>query len=542
MRSTSSATITPPRTRPSGRSCVRSPRCRGSRSAPADDGEDAHVPGLALPDRAQRLRQRAPDAPPRPRQLDAAIDAALAVADPEDVEARGRRSRTRRPRRAVRRLPEDRRRALILRLVDEMSTAEIAGVLGRSEGAVRVLLHRALRARGERSDTRRGAVTAREPGDESASRVDAARPQALLLDAYLDQLLAAHDRRAADVPTDAGLDPALRATAQRLRHDLVRFHPSFRFEDRLAARLAALGASRLPAAAGGEASEPPHALRAMGGGLPLARPRRAPGHRRGSGRPVGPPRCRGAAHGPARRGDGLGGSVPCRSRVLRLARDPSGSAADGPRGSCGAHGRTRPPPERTAATRSPRVRHVATRDRQQPHHRPVLMPIKLPLPAAPRRVPARPLDAVPRLRGDALQQAARQGAARVPDVRPPLPAARAARGSSCCSIRGSFEERDAGLESVDPLGLRRPEGLSRRVAAAQSRPGCATRRSGASAASRARASRSVVMDFAFMGGSMGAVVGEKVTRAAEAALDRAHAADRRVAPRVAPGCRKARSR
>ena len=49
----------------------------------------------------------------------------------------------------MRALPDDRRRALILRFVDEMSTAEIAGVLGRSEGAVRVLIHRALRRRGE---------------------------------------------------------------------------------------------------------------------------------------------------------------------------------------------------------------------------------------------------------------------------------------------------------------------------------------------------------------------------------------------------------
>jgi RNA polymerase sigma-70 factor (ECF subfamily) len=48
--------------------------------------------------------------------------------------------------RAVARLPDDRRRAIVLRFVDEMSTAEIAGVLGRSEGAVRVLIHRALRA------------------------------------------------------------------------------------------------------------------------------------------------------------------------------------------------------------------------------------------------------------------------------------------------------------------------------------------------------------------------------------------------------------
>ena len=47
---------------------------------------------------------------------------------------------------AVARLPEDRRRAVVLRFVDEMSTAEIAEVMGRSEGAIRVLLHRALRS------------------------------------------------------------------------------------------------------------------------------------------------------------------------------------------------------------------------------------------------------------------------------------------------------------------------------------------------------------------------------------------------------------
>jgi RNA polymerase sigma-70 factor, ECF subfamily len=49
---------------------------------------------------------------------------------------------------AIGRLPADRRRAVILRFVDDMSTSEIASVLGRSEGAVRVLIHRALRAVG----------------------------------------------------------------------------------------------------------------------------------------------------------------------------------------------------------------------------------------------------------------------------------------------------------------------------------------------------------------------------------------------------------
>lgn len=48
--------------------------------------------------------------------------------------------------RAVSGLPDDRRRAVVLRFVHEMSTSEIAGILGRSEGAVRVLIHRALRS------------------------------------------------------------------------------------------------------------------------------------------------------------------------------------------------------------------------------------------------------------------------------------------------------------------------------------------------------------------------------------------------------------
>jgi RNA polymerase sigma-70 factor (ECF subfamily) len=48
--------------------------------------------------------------------------------------------------RAVASLPEDRRRAIVLRFVDEMSASEIGAILGRSEGAVRVLIHRALRS------------------------------------------------------------------------------------------------------------------------------------------------------------------------------------------------------------------------------------------------------------------------------------------------------------------------------------------------------------------------------------------------------------
>ena len=86
----------------------------------------------------RRTQRRRPVAP---------IEAAAHVADTARRRGRSRDAATRPPTRwrAVARLPADRRRAIVLRFVEEMSTAEIAGVLGKSEGAVRVLIHRALR-------------------------------------------------------------------------------------------------------------------------------------------------------------------------------------------------------------------------------------------------------------------------------------------------------------------------------------------------------------------------------------------------------------
>jgi hypothetical protein len=76
---------------------------------------------------------------------------------------------------------------------------------------------------------------------------------ALRTDGYLDSLLAAGDRRARNVPADTKIAEEIRDAATRLRRDLVRVHPSFRFEDRLAARLGeAAAAMRLAPAAGGE--------------------------------------------------------------------------------------------------------------------------------------------------------------------------------------------------------------------------------------------------------------------------------------------------
>ncbi len=86
----------------------------------------------------RRTRRRRPEAP---------LEEASAVADDLDIAAQVTgRAEASEAWHAVDRLTGDRRRAVILRFVEEMSTAEIAGTLGRSEGAVRVLIHRALRS------------------------------------------------------------------------------------------------------------------------------------------------------------------------------------------------------------------------------------------------------------------------------------------------------------------------------------------------------------------------------------------------------------
>jgi len=86
---------------------------------------------------------------------------------------------------------------------------------------------------------------------------------------------------------------------------------------------------------------------------------------------------------------------------------------------------------------------------------------------------------------------------------------------------GSFEERDAGLRSQDPLGFKDSRGrYSDRLQAAREKIG----REEALVSGVGRiAGFSVIVcvfEFAFMGGSMASVVGEKITRAIEMALDR----------------------
>jgi acetyl-CoA carboxylase carboxyl transferase subunit beta len=84
---------------------------------------------------------------------------------------------------------------------------------------------------------------------------------------------------------------------------------------------------------------------------------------------------------------------------------------------------------------------------------------------------------------------------------------------------GSFEEHDEGLQSVDPLGFVDRKPYPDRVAAAQLATGMRDAAIWGFGRIDGRAVAICVMDFAFMGGSMGSVVGEKVTRATEAALE-----------------------
>jgi acetyl-CoA carboxylase carboxyl transferase subunit beta len=83
---------------------------------------------------------------------------------------------------------------------------------------------------------------------------------------------------------------------------------------------------------------------------------------------------------------------------------------------------------------------------------------------------------------------------------------------------GTFAERDAGLVSEDPLEFVDQKAYPDRIAAAQLATGL--RDAAIWGFGRIEGQRIAIlaMDFGFMGGSMGAVVGEKVARAAEAAL------------------------
>jgi acetyl-CoA carboxylase carboxyl transferase subunit beta len=85
---------------------------------------------------------------------------------------------------------------------------------------------------------------------------------------------------------------------------------------------------------------------------------------------------------------------------------------------------------------------------------------------------------------------------------------------------GSFEERDAGLTSLDPLGFKDTKRYRDRLKSAQEKTGL--REAIISGVARIGGWPAVlcVFDFDFMGGSMASVVGEKITRALELAIQK----------------------
>jgi acetyl-CoA carboxylase carboxyl transferase subunit beta len=86
--------------------------------------------------------------------------------------------------------------------------------------------------------------------------------------------------------------------------------------------------------------------------------------------------------------------------------------------------------------------------------------------------------------------------------------------------RGTFEEKDTDLRSSDPLGFFDLRAYTERIAEAEVATGLGDALIAGGAMIERRPCELAIMDFAFMGGSMGSAVGEKFARACERAAER----------------------
>lgn len=86
---------------------------------------------------------------------------------------------------------------------------------------------------------------------------------------------------------------------------------------------------------------------------------------------------------------------------------------------------------------------------------------------------------------------------------------------------GSFEESETGLRSADPLAFFDLKPYAERLAEAEVTTGLGDAIVTGSGTIEGSRCALAIMDFSFMGGSMGSVVGEKFVRACEAAADEA---------------------
>ena len=80
---------------------------------------------------------------------------------------------------------------------------------------------------------------------------------------------------------------------------------------------------------------------------------------------------------------------------------------------------------------------------------------------------------------------------------------------------GTFVEWDAGMQSVDPLGFTGKDSYVAKLEANQKKTGCKDAVTSGAAELNGRPIGLSVMDFKFLGASMGSVVGEKITRQIE---------------------------
>ncbi|HWM12912.1 MAG TPA: acetyl-CoA carboxylase, carboxyltransferase subunit beta [Gaiellaceae bacterium] len=86
--------------------------------------------------------------------------------------------------------------------------------------------------------------------------------------------------------------------------------------------------------------------------------------------------------------------------------------------------------------------------------------------------------------------------------------------------RGTFAEQDEALRSADPLAFFDLRAYTDRLAEAEVATGLGDALIAGAAAIERRPCELAVMDFAFMGGSMGSTVGEKFARACDRAAER----------------------
>ena len=128
---------------------------------------------------------------------------------------------------------------------------------------------------------------------------------------------------------------------------------------------------------------------------------------------------------------------------------------------------------------------------------------------------------------------------RLPHVRLSLSASAPTTASACVLDPGSFRELDEDSRRRDPLGF---PGYREKLDAARRKTGMKEAVVTAVGTHRRHAGCVVgVLDSRFLMGSMGAAVGEKITRAVEYATRKQAAPGPLLPPPAAPGCRRASS-